>query len=403
MLYLRATHFKKNMITYPKAVDEKGTLHHIEGITQENRHDHTYYCLGCGEEMVPVICGTSKESHFRHKKENPDCNNESYLHNYAKKRLEERFNTESTFKVSYYVTNDCPKKDSCPLYKRYQWNECSGMVLHSVDLKKLYDTCQTEGTYDGFRADVLLTSSKNPDTKPLFLEVLVNHPCSSEKLASGNLIIEIKVDEEADAEKKIIESDGPLIITGGLRDSSVLRHGIANESPSLSILFHNFSRSSHRDDIKKLDSFVLFEDNSVRRFESIVPCGYAGKKCFKGSLFEVHYYDTGFRVKRPKYDLFNLGLCLAMMRGKNLRHCGYCERFQGCWIIVPQECIDPRTGQKVSSRKAVLNRLLSDNEINRRQAAMSCPKWRLNAKLCNAVMAEYYGKPFFVWDSADTL
>ncbi len=149
MLYLRATHFKKYMITYPKAVDEKGTLHHIEGITQENRYDHTYYCLGCGEEMIPVLCGSSKESHFRHKNENPDCNSETYIHNYAKKRLAERFNTEPVFKISYHVTNDCPKKETCPIFERYQWNECSGTIVHTIDLKEVYDTCQIEGSHDG--------------------------------------------------------------------------------------------------------------------------------------------------------------------------------------------------------------------------------------------------------------
>ena len=55
------------MITYPIAVDENGDVHNIGTITQENRADHKYFCLGCDGEMVPVLCNEDRESHFRHK------------------------------------------------------------------------------------------------------------------------------------------------------------------------------------------------------------------------------------------------------------------------------------------------------------------------------------------------
>ncbi len=34
------------MITYPNALDENGDVHEIGSITQENRSEHKFYCLG---------------------------------------------------------------------------------------------------------------------------------------------------------------------------------------------------------------------------------------------------------------------------------------------------------------------------------------------------------------------
>lgn len=79
------------MITYPNAVDENGEVHNIGSITQENRAEHKYYCLGCDKEMVPVL-SENKEPHFRHKV-NDLCNPETYLHNLAKKHFAKQFET----------------------------------------------------------------------------------------------------------------------------------------------------------------------------------------------------------------------------------------------------------------------------------------------------------------------
>ena len=102
------------MITYPNAVDENGNVHNIGEITQENRAEHKYYCLGCDKEMVPVLC-KDKTDHFRHKV-NDLCNPETYLHNLAKKYLAKQFESQPKFEVSYYATNECLHKDSCQLF-----------------------------------------------------------------------------------------------------------------------------------------------------------------------------------------------------------------------------------------------------------------------------------------------
>ena len=145
------------MITYPNAEDENGNVHNIDSITKENRYEHRFFCLGCGEEMVPVLFPDGqKTSHFRHKKNDGQCNPETYLHNLTKKAIAKRFTESQKFEISYYTRNRCPNRSTCNIYSKHHERVCSGIYLHTEDLKKHYDTCQMEGVYDGYRADVLL-------------------------------------------------------------------------------------------------------------------------------------------------------------------------------------------------------------------------------------------------------
>lgn len=54
------------MIKFHEAKDSKGALIDIKEVTKENRVSQ-YYCIGCGEEVYPVL-GNKREHHFRHKK-----------------------------------------------------------------------------------------------------------------------------------------------------------------------------------------------------------------------------------------------------------------------------------------------------------------------------------------------
>ena len=380
------------MITYPKALDEKGNVHHISAITPENRYDHTFYCIGCGKEMVPVLCGEAKESHFRHlkKEDGHVCNPETYLHNDAKRQLAERFKKEPSFKVSYYVSNDCPRKEDCPLHQRYSFDECFGRFLYTVDLKEQYDTCEIEGTYEGFRADVLLTNSKKLDVMPLFLEVAVSHYCTPEKIASGIRIIEITVKQDGDALRPITESLGSV----GLFD------GMENTAP-LGISFHNFDRMLQLSDMKRLDAFVLLSDGRVVCRKSIAPCSAIGRQYFIDTELELLYFNDGFNIKKPQSNLQSLGLSQAMLKGKSIRHCWFCTGFQTCVIRKHYEYDNPRTKEKEIRHKDVFNKLLSNEEINRYQQAKACPRWLLNTKLCNQVVFDYRNRPVFIWDSEE--
>ena len=387
------------MITYPNAVDEKGNVHNIGEITKDNRADHKYYCLGCDKEMVPVLC-KEKEPHFRHKV-NDLCNPETYLHNLAKKYLAKQFESQPKFEVSYYATNECPHKDSCQLFKQFQWKECSGTTLHIFDLKKKYDTCQIEGVYDGYRADVLLTSSKNPDLPPIFLEVSVSHDCTPEKLESGNRIIEMKIRSEADFKRPIVENKGPMVPVNEEpkpQDSYFPYYSHPQPEPSF-IMFHNFDRAFHRDDIKKLDRFVLMSDGRMACQEDYVSCGDIETKHFRDTALEVNllnlHEDQHFR---PKFDLLNLGIAQALMRDLPARHCVYCAKYRYCRIPIEVERYDYRTRQNVKVQQLVFNRTVKEDKVDKFKFASSCRNWMLNKAQCEYVTSSYRGNNVFIWE-----
>lgn len=387
------------MITYPNAVDENGDVHNIGEITQENRAEHKYYCLGCDKEMVPVLC-KEKEQHYRHKV-NDLCNPETYLHNLAKKYLAKQFESQPKFEVSYYATNECPHKDSCQLFKQFQWKECSGTTLHTFDLKEKYDTCQIEGVYDGYRADVLLTSSKNPELPPIFLEVSVSHDCTPEKLESGNRIIEMKIRSEADFKRPIVENKGPMVPVKEepKPQYSYYRYYYHPEPEPSFIMFHHFDREFHRDDLKKLDFFALFEDGKMGSEDQFLPCKEAGQKYLKASIFELGLLQGGHRGRIDKrYDLFNLGYTQALLHNQPTRHCYYCVHYPRCTVPMEVEQINRRTGQKEKVVQRVYNHRIKSEQIDKFQLAGKCNNWRLNEPLCNQVKSYYQDKHIFIWE-----
>lgn len=385
------------MITYPNAIDENGEVHNIGAITQENRFEHKYYCLGCDREMVPVLC-KDKEPHFRHKV-NDLCNPETYLHNLAKKYLAKQFETRQKFEVSYYATNDCPRKESCQLYGLFHWNDCSGTRLYTFDLKEKYDTCQVEGVYDGYRADVLLTSSKKPETPPVFLEVSVSHDCTLDKLESGNLIIEMKIRNEDDYKRPIVENKGQLVPSKEETKPQYSNYRYYSLPEPSFIMFHNFDRVFHQDDLKKLDFFALFENGKIGVKEQFIACKDVGLKYLKASVFELSLFrHMGYGSNGQRYDFFNLGLTQAMLHKQPIRHCVYCTHYRNCTVPMEIERVNWRTRQKEKVVQRVYNTQIKNDQMDKYELASKCHNWHLNEPLCNQVKSYYHADSIFIWE-----
>ena len=166
-----------------------------------------YICIACGKTMRPVM-GENNEWHFRHVVANPECDHESYLHRMAKDIIKERFDNSDTFNVSYYM------RDVCTNFKKCHKHTCScdRTYLKTVNLKEEYDTCtpeEKEGDFP-FRADLKLSSSKNPDKKAIFIEIAYTHDCEPEKINSGIPIIELKVNVDTDINHPLVEEEMTL-------------------------------------------------------------------------------------------------------------------------------------------------------------------------------------------------
>lgn len=386
------------MITYPNAVDENGDVHNIGSITQENRTEHKYFCLGCDKEMVPVLFKEGqKQDHFRHKI-NDLCNPETYLHNLAKKHLAKMFETSKTFEVSYYAHNECPRTATCKLFAKYQFKECSGITLQTVDLKEKYDTCQIEGVYDGYRADVLLTNSKDENVKPLFIEVSVSHDCTPEKLASGNQIIEIKVRDEADFKRPIVENKGKMVPIKTDESSSRYYYGYyrPTEPEQPFIMFHGFNRELQRSDINRVDYFAFMTNGRMSLQEDFLPCGKMESFHLPDSVFEVVVFRRAKGYK-PRYSFYNLGLAEAMLHKMPIRHCVHCMNYVRCTIPMESEVYNSRTHKTEKAVRRVYNQNVKEDKIDKYELADKCKNWKLNEASCQRIISEYQHYDIFIW------
>lgn len=198
---------------YKYAISDAGTPIFIDDITQENRRDTTYTCAGCGRQLFPVLA-EKRERHFRHEKDSECSDYNRYLHEYAKAVLKKRFDEGDTFIVQYYAYQECRLFNSCSVRQDHHWEKCSFHGLYKLNLKQFYDTCTPEkGFYEEtpegkrrYVADLKLTSCEC-NIPPTILEVWVNHECTEEKKNSNAHIIEIKIREEKDAWRDIVESE----------------------------------------------------------------------------------------------------------------------------------------------------------------------------------------------------
>ncbi len=183
----------KYSVKYKKVFDKDGNIVDISTINEANRLSE-YYSIGSHTPMTAAL-GEKNQHHFRAKR-GYQLNPETELHEYAKRILKYRFDTEDCMKINYNRKKICPFEEHCIFYDKM--NKGCGALneeLCEYDLKKYYDTATIESCYDGFVADVLLTSSTH-NRKPVFLEVAVTHPCTDEKKNSGNKIIEIVIKAE---------------------------------------------------------------------------------------------------------------------------------------------------------------------------------------------------------------
>lgn len=190
-------------IKYRSAFDEIGNLVDINDVSNEDRK-HEYHCISCGKQLVPRL-GDIRRHHFYHK-EDTVCKGETYLHELAKLRLKEKFDKSDHFYISYNAEVGCNQK--C-------YADCKVNEKITEDLKLDYDTATIEKSVNEYesskkyRADVLLTNSKDESKPPILLEIWVTSECKQEKKESDLRIIEFHIKEENDInslyENEIIE------------------------------------------------------------------------------------------------------------------------------------------------------------------------------------------------------
>lgn len=278
------------------AANEANELVHIDSVTSENRHEHKYHCIECGEEMIPRL-GDVNSHHFAHKSGNETCG-ETYLHRLGKILLKQKFEL-SSFPISYMRNAKCLQSASCPFYKE---EICHGDIYENFDLCRYYDTCIEEQTIKNFRADLLLTHSKKSEREPVLLEIFVTHKSTEQKKNSGQKIIELRVKDDIELRNLIDnclkESDAVVFYGFGRKASKDVQ--LSNRAIHHFCLFKSGATyATNYDDTPSCDERA---GNRNAIFELAMDCDYLG---------EVNIYD--------------FGLAYAVKEGLQFKNCRICK------------------------------------------------------------------------------
>lgn len=295
-------------IKYRFALDENGRTICIDDISDEDKMSHTYFCISCGAIVIPKR-GKIKKWHFAHKGTDEHCNPEKYLHKLAKRLVRDKFYNSDSFEVSYYQDVECSLQQTCAFADK---SECHYKMLKTYDLKKYYDTCEEERPIENYRADLLLTNSKNANGKPILIEIQVTHKCEEEKKNSGYRIIELRVEDE-DGINNLLKA--PLKENAyAVRDIDTI--GFAK--------FHNFEEKCKKTEpieAKTISRFYLY--NNGKAYIDSTPCKLSSKKLDDASIFEVCFDDIG-----GCFLLYYYGYLLAIQNGIITKACCFCKYFR---------------------------------------------------------------------------
>ncbi len=298
-------------LLYEYAANEHGEFTHIDNA----RKEHHYRCIACGEPLI-IKDGSKKRKHFAHKN-NSNCDGESYIRKIWKKRLKDKFYSNSPFIIKYVVGTPCKEETTCLIKKKISDLKCNKCYVKEVDLKQEYDTCKEEIEYKGFVGDIVLSDSKNPDKEPLFIEIDYTHPCDEEKIASGIRIIEFKVVDDREKPIKLFET-GKFNLKFGTNIGNPY-----NMKHLPDVRFYNFDRQPYP--TIGVYSFIRNNDGQCEMLYS--NGGTCKEKPHKNenATFEVAIADDIVK-SRGFYYFDEAILALAALNKHIVRDCRLCSR-----------------------------------------------------------------------------
>ncbi|MCQ2268268.1 MAG: hypothetical protein MJZ83_05295 [Bacteroidaceae bacterium] len=200
-----------SVLKYKYALNSCNEIVDINTISEDCRNNE-YLCPGCGRPMSFVIQKKhiNWSNYFRHKEDGVSCHPNAYLHRLAEIKIKERFDDRTRpFKIGLKSIITCSA--DCEICDKAK---CSLEAEEDVlDLHDWYDTCTLEKRVNPeningskyYVADLLLSQSKNPENKPILIEVWVTHENSISKKNSGLRIIEVKIPNNLSEGEKTIK------------------------------------------------------------------------------------------------------------------------------------------------------------------------------------------------------
>lgn len=300
-----------NEIKYSYCYDEQKNIVHIRTVTPQNKHEHKYKCIVCGEEMI-ANTGEVKRYYFSHAKKS-SCSKESYLHKLGKTLIKQKFDEENEFPIEFNRKISCCEHNNCiNLNKNY----CRVNVSKKLDLKKikntvLYDTCEEEISVENFRADLLLSLSTNLNQPKILIEIYKTHKSTHKKIRSNYRLIETK---QIDSEDDI---------------NDIIQNGFIE---GVNCTLYNFNPqfdSVKKDDIP-ITRFVYYKTGKAfvyRALDYIIYCDKIHEKVKSSSLYELNL-RSGFCDDGLAIEDYNLGLLYLLRKGVEIKNCSLCRFYK---------------------------------------------------------------------------
>lgn len=339
--------------------DGEGEIVCIDDVTIENRYSRKYYCLSCGNEMTAYLRG-KKTRHFHHKAD-CGCNFETYLHILAKRLIKSKFLSSDTFPIVFKRMVQCSERNNCPFY--YE-EECCEETEATYDLriwdkKIIYDVCDEEEPYGGFKPDLLLSCSSKPNRDRVFIEIFKSHASEANKLSSGYKIIETtQIKSEIEIE-------------------DIVKRGFVEGENCETVGFDPKLPTIRKEDVP-INRLVLFKNGAIKISKAIdyeICCDLLHHKVYPNSVLELNMKDVGIDIwgchdLNKTLDAYQLGLVYLVKRGMFLRNC----------IICKYRKYNKAYDQYMCIRYKELN---PSNRFPSQTCANKCPLYEINSELIN--------------------
>lgn len=297
----------KALLTY--ALNSEGKLVHVDDVPKGKNCG--CICPAC-KEKLQAKKGPQKAHHFAHQP-GVDCPNalETTLHLLAKDKIQKAFYEKDVFDIKFLYHSYCKELKSC---KFIRYDDCETNELKTFNLKEYYDTCEQEIPYDEIqrRSDLKIWSKANPKMPPIYIEIFVTHPSDTEKLHSGNRIIEIKIDDETDINN---------VIKNGFEDENLTPYHDKEGTPEPKISFYGFKTEDYANtninQFIEFSRYILYPSGKYQCYQDCCKCKELKRAPRKEVLYELCFHTfVSFGINElakwmgyRKYAINNCLLC----------------------------------------------------------------------------------------------
>jgi len=270
-----------------------------------------FFCPHCKGEMVPR-CGEHNAWHFAHKRK--ECGYDKYLHTLAELKILKWIRESQEIKLALPYKKSCSESPRCSFYQR---STCASDAKEIFDLKKYFGYCEKEKEIEidksSYIPDLLWHNQKN-ESKPLFIEIFVTHPCSEEKIASGVHIIEFHIQSEEDIDR---------IISSTIQEGESVRLYNFNplgdkvgDKPNPPIFLYKYSIfRSHK---------TFTDYHTLCRYEPDLS-DYCKSYTLRRAFFEMTYHNEYDEDIYQMGGMEVFGMAYASQYDKSLKHCWLCK------------------------------------------------------------------------------